>query len=156
MGVRTEVSCPHCGTSLGMIQWTFRKASGPIAFHCPDCAYIADVSELAVEWELLSPSEKSLRLAATALVSIGGGFGIALIMSIFGWLFGHNLDWFKQESLPIRSPYFLGTVFLIGTVLTVLQFRHMMAGDVPGSRLRLADPKYRKLLVRLNLMESGH
>jgi hypothetical protein len=155
MAVSSELLCPQCGRSLGTIQWTFRKAGGAIAFSCPDCANIVDASELAVEWGLLSPAEKTLRVIITGLLSIGTGVGIALLVAIFGWMLGSSIGWFKGESLPIRSPYFLGTVGGLGLVMTVSYFIHLMSDDISGSRRRLADPKYRKLLVRLDFLQSS-
>jgi hypothetical protein len=137
-----------------MIESWGRKAGGPIAYVCPDCGDIVDASEWAVEWELLSGQDKTIRLVVTALLSIGVGFGLALLMATVGWLLGYHLGIAKAQSLPASSASFLGFVIVVGLIITGANFYRLISRDVPGSRIRLQDPKYRKLLVRLGFMEN--
>jgi len=105
------------------------------------------LSNLALEWELLTEDQRFIRYLSTGLVATvtGGGYSLLITLGIFVFYmlaFKPTTD----SSVSVDKPVFLIPFALIAAFLIVWQFRRMMAADIEGSQRRLKDPEYRQLL----------
>jgi hypothetical protein len=150
MAVLTYLRCPHCGESYGSIQRTIRKESAPLAVKCRRCNKYINLTNLALEWELLSDEQKIIRYLSTGLVATVTGAGYSLLIAIglflLPYIFGYSAP---NSSIPIGKPIFLIPFTLIAIVLVVWQYYRMIKADIEGSARRLADPEYRQVLRAL-------
>lgn len=147
MAIWTFLRCPHCGESYGSYHRTIRKESGPLAVRCRRCNRYINLSNLALEWELLTEDQRFIRYLSTGLVATvtGGGYSLLITLGIFVFYmlaFKPTTD----SSVSVDKPVFLIPFALIAAFLIVWQFRRMMAADIEGSQRRLKDPEYRQLL----------
>lgn len=145
MAIRTTISCPHCRHTFGTYQRVFRKESGPLVVECPTCYEPIDLRGLAVEWELLTESERALRYISTAIVAIVSGGGLGLLVVIIGSMFlADSMD------SPVHLPVL--PLIAVSCVIGGWMYWRMLRTDVEGSRRRLADPNYRELLREIGTL----
>ena len=147
MAVTTYLRCPHCGESYGSIRRTIRKDSAPLAVKCRRCDRYINLTDLAIEWELLSEKQRMIRYLSTGVAAsvTGAGYSLLITMGLFilRGLFGMAS---MGSSIPMDKPEFLVPFSLIAAALIVWGYSRMMKADIEGSARRLADPEYRHVL----------
>jgi hypothetical protein len=105
------------------------------------------LSNLALEWELLTENQRFIRYMSTGLVATvtGGGYSLLVTLGIFA-LYTLAFKRTTDSSVSVEEPVFLIPFTFLAAILIAWLYRRMMAADIEGSRRRLEDPEYRQLL----------
>jgi hypothetical protein len=147
MTIYVNEKCRKCGTSLTGWVPDYRAIGVPFA-KCEKCGVFNDRSDKANEWDLMDGGRKAVQI----MLIIYYAFGWALVLLLpISWIAFELNPALQDESIfQLKMLIYLTPALLLSFSWHIYSFNK----EIKKSKERLANEKYRSVLIKLGLMNG--